>query len=611
MNVRDKNIKGLFVRAFYSIIFSVVSVFTFAQNEAGCLNSSQLHAISRGNLVDVNAIMNREGWMLLSNEDEEKLFLGADTIDYHLAIWKQMTTFKESYLYVYYKENRKNYVEWQTEQSCYEMLFQKIDELHGEKRTENLSGTMMENSFPLPSGETIVFKKRLTGEQEHVIIYYDKQELDSLIVLSREDRFKKEEERRWKRERIEFAIKRSDDLLRAGRLDDALTMLDTLSVMLPGYKLQVEKKQQHLRDEIRLKKIADLTIEGERLFTERALNSARHKFQEVLLLDPYNQMALTRVEQINRMLEVLTSRSSTIYDYAILNPDAYKSVHDLLSAEINRITRATPDGRIQFNFAIFFDTLGQNRSFYDVKESTNPSFNTFLRQLSNNGVLKPTYKSDILVSSRSLFEAEIRWSTMGVEMKKTRKKIKTIGQMGLVRQSDKMTHFLEDSLMPKGKYQFTVKNKELIPVETFSDVKLVKYKTVGPEAMFYSMLLPGSGTMAATQGQKGVGALLSFLIFGAATLTSFYYSRDQAKKAETYQNQGGEDFDPAVYRKYQKNSDILKYCTYAGAGISGVIYISDIINAFSKGVKNKKQSKELRKALKKSPIDISNENIIL
>ena len=86
----------------------------------------------------------------------------------------------------------------------------------------------------------------------------------------------------------------------------------------------------------------------------------------------------------------------------------------------------------------------------------------------------------------------------------------------------------------------------------------------------------------------------TFLIFGAGSLVCWYYSDKLSDNPTTT--------DKAKW---------LKYGSYACVGVAGVIYISDVINAFVKGIKNMKNSKALRKSLKEGGIEVSKENITI
>lgn len=607
MDGHTKINKRGWLNSFFYVLLFLVSGSAFGQDNSGCIGHEQLLSIYNENLENVNLQMAEQNWLFLSNDKDVPLIIDSDTVHYNLAIWKYGLSFQDYFLYLYYRENLFNYVELVAGESCYNLLLKEVSEQSGAQFTTSERNNINVKSFNYSDSVRIDFNQNSSPPFKYSIIYYNHLEIDSIAKEQSAERIRAEELLQKEKERLDQLIKQSDHLLQRGSFDNALTTIDTIRNILPEYQELIKQKRQFIKEEIRKKRIADLSTEGERLFTDRAFNAARQKFVELLFIDPTNQLASTRKEQIDKMLEILNSRSSRLYEYSILNPDAYKSIYNILIDEINYDVKNALSGTLKFNFNIYFDTLGHNISFYDLQESTVPNFNNFLSKLARSAILTPTYKESILVSSKSGFDVDLRWDTGEIMMKKKRKKIKAPTQTTSMGNFRQIEEFLSDTLMPRGKYFFTVKDKQLAQSPTYSDINLVKYKTVGPEAMFLSMLLPGAGTMAATQGQKGVGAMLSFLTFGGGGLACLIFQKEQSKKAENALSNN----DSEGFKKHDKNSNVLKYSSYICFGVSGVIYISDVINAIVKGSKNLKASKTLRKTLRNKDIEVLKEDVEL
>ena len=63
--------------------------------------------------------------------------------------------------------------------------------------------------------------------------------------------------------------------------------------------------------------------------------------------------------------------------------------------------------------------------------------------------------------------------------------------------------------------------------------------------------------------------------------------------------------------KYYTNANIIHKIALISGGISASIYLYDIIWVISKGAKNLKSSKPLRKQLQQGPVKIQNQPITL
>jgi hypothetical protein len=131
---------------------------------------------------------------------------------------------------------------------------------------------------------------------------------------------------------------------------------------------------------------------------------------------------------------------------------------------------------------------------------------------------------------------------------------------------------------------------------------LVKYRTVGPEAAFFSMLMPGMGTLNVTYGEKGRVRFTCFLLSSGLAIGSKLYSDAQYKSYLGATSQA--DID-----KYYNNANISHKIALISAGISASIYLYDIKWVISKGAKNIKDSKPLRKQLQQGPVQIQNQLI--
>ena len=162
-------------------------------------------------------------------------------------------------------------------------------------------------------------------------------------------------------------------------------------------------------------------------------------------------------------------------------------------------------------------------------------------------------------------------------------------------------NFINKQPIKYGKFILEIKNKE-VNGKSYSNINLVKYKIVGPEAALYSILMPGMGTLKVTYGNYGWKRLTWFLFSSGLAIGSKLYSDVQYKNYLGATSQV--DID-----KYYNNANVSHKIALISGSISASIYLYDIIWVISKGAKNKKDSKSLRKQLKLSPVQIQNQPI--
>jgi len=157
--------------------------------------------------------------------------------------------------------------------------------------------------------------------------------------------------------------------------------------------------------------------------------------------------------------------------------------------------------------------------------------------------------------------------------------------------------FIKNQELPYGKFYFNVKQSRWSN-SVADGISLVKYKTVGPEAVLLSALLPGLGTNKVTYGKKGTARMTYFLLAAGVGVFSKIYSDMQYNKylgINSNQNESDQAYNTA--NTYHKLALVW-------GGVAASIYVYDLIWVFAKGCKNVKQTKNLRKKLKEGPIKI-------
>ena len=115
----------------------------------------------------------------------------------------------------------------------------------------------------------------------------------------------------------------------------------------------------------------------------------------------------------------------------------------------------------------------------------------------------------------------------------------------------------------------------------------------GPGSVFYSILMPGLGTLKTTYGEKGRGRTAFYLVSTGIAFASKLFSDQQY----------------SLYLGATEQNEIDDYYNIANAanksfiifsGLSATIYVYDVFWVLSKGFKNVSQSKENRKKMRQN-----------
>ena len=379
------------------------------------------------------------------------------------------------------------------------------------------------------------------------------------------------------------------------------------------YNQTVLDKIDQMRDDFKSSRVDLLTRIGESLYDQAEYSAANAVFTEILAIDSANPNAKVRVAQTDAKNKVMLVRSSRVYDYKLLNPASYRNILDQLKKEMDRYALQYPKGEVVFDVNLRFDTMGINRSTYsfdkaDVdgvsKRRVKKDFTYFLRDMTKNSALTPSMKEGIKVSSQADLHVDVAWQTKEVIFKVNDSRMKLKTDSEFPRDIAAITNYLDRYDQPNGKYTFALRQKTISKM-TYTDIDLVKFNTVGPEAMLYSMLVPGLGNIVATQGEKGWISLSTFFLFGGAGLAAHLLANDQNKRANNYP-EGSQE-----YQNHKDNSKYLRYGSYACFGVSGVVYLADVFTALGRGIKNMRESKELRRSLRDNVIDVQRESIAI
>jgi hypothetical protein len=396
----------------------------------------------------------------------------------------------------------------------------------------------------------------------------------------------------------EELISKGDSLYNANQFEKALSVFTEAkdcSKSLISLKEKIKITERKILDG----KINSIQSKADVFFYEKKYDLALDNYNSILLLDKSYVYASEKIKQIQEIKNILAKRSTTMFSYKSTNKNDLIQFQNLLLDDMKLQINKYKEGHLNLNYLISFDTLGNNLSVVKNISTSLTGYTTNLSNITSNGILKPSSEGGYFLASQENLTFDVKWSTTKNLFKSNSKGIfqKEYTNHNL----NSVESFINKQPLKYGTYIFEIKNKE-VNRKSYSNINLVKYRTVGPEAALFSMLMPGMGSLKVTYGKKGWGRFTRFLLSSVLAIGSKLYSDAQYKSYLGATSQT--DID-----KYYINANISHKIALISGGISATIYLYDIIWVISKGAKNLKYSRPLRNQLHRGPVQIQNQSI--
>ncbi len=613
-----------------------------AQVSSGCLTKHQMFKMQSSALDDIRFFLNNEGWSFNGAQSKQSYNYFDYPIEYNIVSWDKSSYYDGGDIILYNSDNKPNIVIYQTNNMCFNEILASFSSAQRKTSIDDdkLVTIIKENSISIEFRE---YKNDYSNKKYSIIIYNSAALVKEISVLKEKEEALKREEIEKKRKFDEFVSE--GDLLYSSNNFSAARMKYVLardieennvvlnkidlcdkaiceSIVLRGdslfnngsYELSLnqyldakncDKSTAELNDKIKItrQKILDSKINSIKLLADSYFESKNYdlaieKYNEIIQLDKSNSNASERINQINSLKRILEKRSNILFSYKTTNNIDFIRFKSLLLEEANSNIRNYEEGYVKLNYSISFDTSGYNTSTVNDLSSSISDYSSKFSSIISKSNLSPSSEGGYFLASQEEIGFNLKWQSSREVVKSTSKGIFSKDEnLDL----STMESFINNQSMKYGRFTFDVKRSDLNG-KTFSNINLVKYKTTGPEAAFLSMLMPGMGTLKVTYGKKGWGRFTSFILSTGLAIGSKYYADLQYKNYLTSTNQL--DID----RYYNSANQSYKTSLIAG-GIAATIYIYDILWVISKGSKNLRESKQLRKQLRQGPMQIQNQNI--
>jgi len=425
---------------------------------------------------------------------------------------------------------------------------------------------------------------------------------DSILLLDESNLYATEKIKSIERKRLDDKINtiqsKADLYFNDKKYDLALESYNSI--------LQLDKSNVYASEKIKSierkrldDKINPIQSKADLYFNDKKYDLALEGYNVILQLDKSNVYASEKINKILEIKSTLTKRSTTVFSYKSTNKNDLIQFQNLLLDDMKLQIKKNKKGFVNLNILISFDTLGNNLSAVKNISSSITGYTKKLSNITSSSILKPSSENGYFLASQENLKLDVKWSTTKNLFKSN---LKGIFQNEYpIPSYTAVASFINKQPFKNGKYIFEGKDKE-VNGKSYSDINLVKYRAVGPEAAFLSMLMPGMGTLKVTYGNKGWGRFKCFLFSSGLAIGSKLYSDAQYKSYLGATSQA--DID-----NYYNNANISYKIALISGGISATIYLYDIIWVISKGAKNIKDSKPLRKQLQQGPVQIQNQSI--
>jgi hypothetical protein len=594
-------------------------------------------------LDDIRMFLNNQSWSFNDAKSNQSYNYFDYPIKYNIVSWEKSSYYNGGNIILYNSTGKPNIVVYQSNSSCFNDLLKSFTSTKGKTSVDEdkLITIFKENSITIEFRE---YKNDYSSRQFSILVYNSAALYQEIQTLKAQAEAVKKAEAEQKK-KYDDAIAEGDMLFSINKFNEAkikyLTALEIENNVLLQSKidlcdkaicekliskgdslfdanqyekalgvfteaidcskslLSLQKKIKITERKILDGKINTIQNKADAYFNAKKYDLALDNYNSILLLDKSNVYASEKIKQILEIKNILAKRSTTIFSYKNTNKNDLIQFQNLLLDDMKLQINKYKEGHLNLNYLISFDTLGNNLSAVKNISTSLTGYTTNLSNITSNGILKPSSEGGYFLASQENLTFDVKWSTTKNLFKSNSKGIfqKEYPNQNL----NYVESFINKQRFKYGTYIFEIKNKE-VNGKSYSNINLVKYRTVGPEAALFSMLMPGMGSLNVTYGKKGWGRFTCFLLSTGLAIGSKLYSDAQYKSYLGATSQA--DID-----KYYNNANISHKIALISGGISATIYLYDIIWVISKGAKNIKDSKPLRNQLRQGPVQIQNQSI--
>jgi hypothetical protein len=588
---------------FYLFILTNINI-SYSQGASDCFTKHQILKMQSSSIDDIRFFLNNEGWSFDGAEIDQVFDYFNYELNFNIVSWEKNSYNSNDKLLIYTADKKPNIIIVQTNNLCFTSLIQSFKDFKAKVIIDNDKLVTIYNIGQI-SVEFREYKNDYSTKQFSILVYNSAAILNEIKEQKeKDDSLKKIEAEEIRKHQLAIEFVNQGDLLYVNQqYDSAIVKFKIASV----YSNEIENLQEKINKverKIIESKLSIIQIKADKYFDEKNLDSSLVEYNKILALDINNRKAHDRIQQIESIKKLLEKRSSSVFPYSKLNTNDFTTFENSLIDDINFQIKSKDSGILKLDYAIIFDTLGNNLSKINYLSSSLADFNLQFQNLTSKNILKPTIEGGYFLSAKENLTIDINWYS---------KKLKYYYKKGwfcpsLSNSNDfneinyKIENFLNNQELKCGIFLFNVKNKNTNG-KIFQDIELINHRVEGPEVALLSMILPGLGTLYLSRGQKGIGRLLSFVVFSSISIYLKGYSNSQYEKYLVANNQSD-------IQLYFDRANLSHKVSLISGTISAAIYLNDIFSTIKKGKLNLEYSQNLKNILSKKPIQILNQSII-
>lgn len=331
---------------------------------------------------------------------------------------------------------------------------------------------------------------------------------------------------------------------------------------------------------------------GEDFKRENKYNQALIYFQKAAELFPNDPSVSVEIKNIKYILNLIEKQGKE-NSYSEINPKDFNDFVNINYDAMNLLVKNCTDiGKLSYSAVIQFDQQGINQSKLTIHSISDKKFKPFLSSIEPSNI-PPSQISNIFIKTKETLNYNLSWGTSKTKavVRSGNIKINNIEELDY-NQKSTIESCISGNFNKSGIYTFNITRKKL-NVNSYTDVAFSSFtNNSGPGNFLYSMLLPGLGTSKVTDGKKGKGRMIIFLLSGAIAAGSRIYSLNQY---DLYLK------DPANGFDYYANADIANKVFLVSGGLAATIYVYDILYVFGRGIKNIRGNRSLKQELSVKP----------
>jgi len=565
---------------------------------SSCFTLDKVKKIYASTFLEINSMLYQENWEITVNANQTHFVFGNDSVlcD-NFSQWKYDLSAEKRVLSLYRTKGIDPILLLQTSKNCYETLESSLSK-NNQKIEEDAVRRL--KIIRVKKGMDFIFSSP-NNPQSYLIIVCNYTQLDSLIKAQIAEKNNYEMVLYEQRKFIQTTIEQADSLKNVNHYAAAILVLkqalnqpflerDELIGEIPGIKNLIDTMEK----EWEIKKFNAYCQLADSAFAKENYALAKENWLQAKQINRNAPEISQRLEEIAKIESMLITRKDSVFNYKFYNKSTCENIQSSIFRKIKGFFLNLDAGNFNFNFTLSTDTLKQNLSSHEINSfllssGTKPfsfidyrePWSLFLDSLIQSPSILPVKINNLYVNTSTVFQYHSSWKTELTKVISGVKKIRIVPK-NIPAEDTRIIkeYFKNDWTLPNGEYTIERKNI-LFQDSSFSTLTLKKYYVVGPEAIAYSMLLPGAGSLAATQGRKGWAALSTFIGFTGLAIAEIVWANT---------------LKPGPIK------NAIKYVSYGTFGISGVIYICDMFIALKHGMDNLKKSRALKEKLNENYI---------